>query len=73
MLENIMIIGIFQEAPVKTMISDSNFLGTNYVGLWMGSMKGGWKNMIVEEKKKKASIGFLACGYCLFAYPSAFD
>jgi hypothetical protein len=29
--------------------------------------------MIVEEKKKKASIGFLACGYCLFAYPSAFD
>lgn len=56
-----MIIGIFQEAPVTTMISDSNFLGTNSVGLWMGTMKGGWKNMIVEEKKKKkASIGFLA-------------
>ncbi len=51
------------------------FFGYQFCGTLNGhSMKGGWKNMIVEEKKKKkASIGFLACGYCLCAYPSVFD
>jgi hypothetical protein len=37
----------------------------------MGSSKGGWKNMIVEKKKKKPPLGFWLVGIvCLRTHQS---
>jgi hypothetical protein len=37
----------------------------------MGSSKGGWKNMIVEKKKKKPPLGFWLVGIvCVLTHQS---